>query len=191
MKTVEVAFLCLALLPGCKRKEDNQKKKTPALSAIRKAVKIIADDGRDGAAVILTDTGSDNWIQFALMPESGLHFSLPRLSSTVPGFDKPGPYEKVSEMPEIPNAIMREFLKEDQIEPLRQFLDHSNTRHWYHYSVCFDANRKPLATIVSFQFAVPLDTPDLSEFILDAYETLYPGQDPTGFSIESFRISWD
>jgi hypothetical protein len=146
--------------------------------------------GRDGAAAIVTESKTQNWIQFFLIAKENLHFDLPNHIIQPPGFSLAGPWERVARIPELPYPTKEAQFSDVQVENLKRVLAKRGIKYFYHRQAIFDQKRRPLAATEDLQFEIPCSTSGSADLILDVFGVLY-GHRPASIEVERLQLDLD
>jgi hypothetical protein len=146
--------------------------------------------GRNGGAAIVTETKTQNWIQFFLISRGVIHFDFPNHKFQPPKASLKGPWERITSIPDLPYPMTQAQFSDTQVESLKRFLEERKIAYVYHRQAIFDEKRKPLAASESFQFDLALTGKDDSGFFLEVFQVVY-GHRPSTVKVERLEIALD
>ena len=160
------------------------------IQRIQRVVDEIRLDGSDGAAAVLTEAGTEDWVQFGLIPDRGLHFDFPHKMVSATGIEALGPWEQVTEIPLLDDGDEEIGFSFLQLEAVRGVLKSRQIDSYFHAQAVFDSSRAPIATSTSFQFDVPLGEPRIAELVVELFEAAYSYR-PIDLEVKRLIIEWD
>jgi len=154
---------------------------------------VLADlqaSGHNGAAAVVTESKTRNWVQFFLISKRVIRFDFPNHNIQPPNFSLKGPWERIPRIPDLPYPVTQSQFSDSQIESLKKYFEADGIACIHHMQAVFDDRRKPLAASESVQFDLPLTGNDDSGFIIAVFQVVY-GHRPPAVEIERLQIDLD
>jgi hypothetical protein len=148
--------------------QPREAQEAPVRQQIRSALQWLQSEDEPGFFVIFEIPNHPGYVQMVMTGEKDMEFDFPVTIRQLPTVTGDSPYERVSELPDIPGAKQESLLDDGQLKRLLAVLPkHGLSPHMLRLA-CKDADGVVVGAMESLVFRVPVTAADMFERLIPA-----------------------